>query len=125
MHVVAASGFDNCIYCYCSYYFDIVLSSIFLQKTTLYQQKTQNQYERYVEVNTNHFQAWHTDGHVDVQKMREDLDRLGQKYFNSQDQYEKIKRQHTMIRDECEVMITLLKSVSNFRYTSHVKFVVT
>ena len=51
---------------------------------------------------------------MDVQKMREDLDRLGQKYFNSHDQYEKIKRQHTMIQDECEVMITLLKSVSNF-----------
>ena len=69
-------------------------------------------------MNAEHFKAWQTNGHVDVHKMREDLDRLGQKYFDSHDQHEKIKIQHTMILDECEDMITLLKSVSNFGYTS-------
>ena len=114
VHAVAASGLIIVFIVIIVIILTLFYHRFFLQKTTLHQQKTQNQYERYVEVNTKHFQAWQTNGHSDVQKMREDLDRLGQKYFNSQDQLEKIKRQQTMMQDECEDMITLLKSVSNF-----------
>ena len=77
-------------------------------------QRAQAQYDKYVDLNIKHSVAWQKDGHIDLEKMRND--RLGKKYFMSEGQFERIKEKYDRVRDKHEEVITALKGVSNFNH---------
>ena len=88
----------------------------FLQKTMSNYHRAQAQYDTYVDINIKHSVAWQRDGHIDLEKMRND--RLGKKYFMSESQFERKKGKYDRIRDKHEEVITALKGVSNSYHPS-------